>query len=385
MNEFAVTDLIFRDQTYRAAALMTDGRLTELRAERAGLASRTGCIYRGIVETDARQIGGCFVLVGRERMFLKAGRAEREAKPVFVSRPVPVQITREASGRKEACVTRNLSLTGRLLVLYGDPGPAAFSKKLTEEEKRVTGKWLTDAGIGPEFKVLVRTAAAGAGRRELLSEYGALSEKMREILLRFESAPAGKLLYAPDPFYVTMCRDLRTPPDRVLTDIPAAAERLSGVRPGIPAECTDAAGPGLSLADRFGLPRMLEKLTQKMVWLKSGAFLVIEQTEAFVSIDVNTGRSTKGRIPEETYRRVNLEAAEEIAAQLRLRNLSGMILVDFISLKNPDHKDELLHVMRKHLRRDMVKAEAVDITPLGIMEIVREKREKPLAEVLGIC
>jgi ribonuclease G len=112
---------------------------------------------------------------------------------------------------------------------------------------------------------------------------------------------------------------------------------------------------------------------------------VIEQTEAFVSIDVNTGRCTKGRIPEETYRKVNLEAAAEIARQLALRNLSGIILVDFIKLENEDHRDELIHVMQKLVKKDQVRTEAVDLTPLGIMEIVRHKVRKPLAEILGVC
>ena len=97
---------------------------------------------------------------------------------------------------------------------------------------------------------------------------------------------------------------------------------------------------------------------------------------------MNSGRFEKGKIAEETYRKINLEAAEEIVTQVILRNLSGMILVDFIKLSNPDHREELVNVMRKHAKRDRLSMDVVDLTPLGIMEIVREKREKPLSEIL---
>ena len=107
---------------------------------------------------------------------------------------------------------------------------------------------------------------------------------------------------------------------------------------------------------------------------------MIQQTEAFVSVDVNSGKYSGKKKSSETYRKINLEAAEEIARQIRLRNLSGIILIDFINMENPDHRDELFHVLQKHLRRDPVKCRAVDITPLNILEMTRKKVRKPLLE-----
>lgn len=127
---------------------------------------------------------------------------------------------------------------------------------------------------------------------------------------------------------------------------------------------------------------VLEEVQKQKVWLKSGGFLVIQQTEAFVSIDVNSGKFTGKKKAEETYRKINLEAAGEIARQLRLRNLSGIILIDFINMENPDHQDELFHVLQKYLRKDSVKAKAVDITPLHILEMTRKKVRRPLSEDL---
>ena len=118
----------------------------------------------------------------------------------------------------------------------------------------------------------------------------------------------------------------------------------------------------------------------KKVWLKSGGFLVIEQTEAFVSIDVNTGKFSQKKEVEETFRKINLEAAKEIALQLRLRNLSGIILIDFINMENPQYREELMKTLQAYLRQDTIKGNVVDMTPLNIVEVTRKKVEKPLAE-----
>lgn len=107
---------------------------------------------------------------------------------------------------------------------------------------------------------------------------------------------------------------------------------------------------------------------------------MIQQTEAFVSIDVNSGKYTGKKKAEETYRKINLEAAAEIARQLRLRNLSGIILIDFINMQNTDHQDELFHVLQKHLRKDPIKCRAIDITPLHILELTRQKVRRPVIE-----
>lgn len=136
----------------------------------------------------------------------------------------------------------------------------------------------------------------------------------------------------------------------------------------------------LPLYKLYRLETVLEEIQHEKVWLNSGGFLVIQQTEAFVSIDVNSGKFTGKKKMQETYRKINLEAAKEIARQLRLRNLSGIILIDFINMENQDHQDELFHVLQKYLRKDPVKAKAVDVTPLHILELTRKKVRKPVIE-----
>ncbi|MDO5702352.1 MAG: ribonuclease E/G [Lachnospiraceae bacterium] len=391
MRDYIVTKLTFGGKDFLAAALMEDRKLTFLRLEEAGQPSVVSSVYRGTVLSVAENIGGAFVDIGLDTPAFLPLRKHSHVRP---STPVLVQVTKDASGRKEPVVTDNVHISGKYAVISLKEGrvPVSYSSKLTSSEKELIKKWLGDLEAEIGFGLIIRTNAARAEKAALLGEIDQLSDKMREIKDAYGRAGSGERLWRPEPFYTEALRDLREAPDRVFSDIPRAAEELApytSMEAGTDCDregtiYRSGAGKALSLASLYGLPHELEKLTQKVVWMKSGAFLVIEKTEAFVSIDVNTGRCIKGKIPEETYRKVNLEAAEEIARQLNLRNLSGIILVDFIKMKNEDHRDELVGVMRKLLRKDAVGAEAVDLTPLGIMEIVRRKMRKPLAELLGV-
>ena len=134
------------------------------------------------------------------------------------------------------------------------------------------------------------------------------------------------------------------------------------------------------LVSLYNLETSLERALGKTVWLKSGGYLVIEPTEAMTVIDVNTGKNIEKKSPEETYFKTNLEAATEIAFQLRLRNLSGIIIVDFIDMKEEEHNTELLNAFRQHLNQDPVKTTLVDMTALGLVEITRKKIRQPLHE-----
>ena len=138
----------------------------------------------------------------------------------------------------------------------------------------------------------------------------------------------------------------------------------------------------LPLYKLYQLESVIRQIQQEKIWLKSGGFLVIQQTEAFVSVDVNSGKYVNKKKAEETYRKINLEAAAEIACQLRLRNLSGSILIDFISMENPVYEDELFHVLQKYLKKDPIRATAIDFTKLKIVEATRKKVRRPLIEDL---
>ena len=437
MRDFVITDFVYSGTPVRAAALFENGRMEELRAERRDETSLVGRVYRGVVDSVNRNIGGAFIDIGsggrgagenaqhRDGLVYMSvprvlkrpeGSKEKKDRPhdmadIRPTLPVLVQITKDAVGPKQPVATENITLAGRYLVLTRFGGRMSFSQKLTDEQKDIIRTWIPKSER-QGFHVLVRTNAGHADKGTVLAELARLRERMHLILEGGEDARTGTCLYEPEPLYESMYRDFRETPDRIITDIPLAADILaqnqkearasgeqvqealedvsaglighSGGRESLRPEIVAARlVNGLPLAEAFHLQENFDKLLQRVVWLKSGAFLVIEQTEAFVVIDVNTGRSSKGRIPEETYRRVNMEAAPEICRQIRLRNLSGEILVDFIKMKAEDHREELFHVMRKNVRRDHVRTEVVDLTGLGILEMTRQKTSRPLADVLG--
>lgn len=375
MNDFIVTQIEYESNSFIAAALYEDRKLRNLKLEKNGETSEVGKIYLGHIDSFAKNIGGAFVKFDGSRLAFLPNYKRGQGNPGRIL----LQITKDAAGNKTCVASQRLSIAGRYAVMERGNGGFSFSKKLSKSEKELLVKWTE--GVSCEgMRPLLRTNAPKALKAELLSELDELSRKMRSIEENAEKVKPGTLLYEPDPFYVTMLRDLYIPPDRIYTDIPVAAEKLRV----FPHENEEVffTGHSLGLPVIYELGRDIDRLLVKKVWLKSGAYLVIEQTEAFVSIDVNSGRCEKGRIAEETYRKINLEAADEVVTQVILRNLSGMILVDFISLSNPDHREELVNVMKKHAKRDRLSMDVVDLTPLGIMEIVREKREKPVSEVL---
>lgn len=382
MNDYIVTEIEFDGNKYLAAALYEDLRLSTLKIAARDDESLIGRIYLGHIDSYADNIGGAFVAFGKDKCFLS-----KYKKGSCDPGRIPVQIIRDASGKKAAAATMKLKLSGRFAVLSEGAGSLSFSRKLSSEQKDLLRKWMRDVDR-TGYSILLRTNSAEAEKADILLEIEELKARWQKLVHDIACSKAGSLLYKPDSFYIEMLRDLTVKPDRLFSDIPRIAEELSALRP----YCQD---PDLSyeiyygnrtlpLGTVYNLTGDVRKLTSKNVWLKSGAYLVIEKTEAFTSVDVNTGKCERGRHASETYRRINHEAAEEVIRQIILRNLSGMILVDFINMENPDHKEELVNVTRKLARRDPLRMEIVDLTPLGIMEIIRRKAERPLSEILGI-
>ena len=383
MNDYIVTEIEFDERKFLAAALFEDMKLSELRLEERGEESLIGRIYLSHIDSYADNIGGAFAAFGKEKCFLA-----KYVKGSCDPGRLPVQITKDASGKKAACATTNLKLEGRLVVLSSGTGKLAFSRKLSEEQKELLRKWMKDVDINGYF-LLLRTNAGEAEKAEIVREVAELKDRWQRLMHDIAYAQGGSLLYRPDPFYIEMLRDLTVKPDRMFSDIPRIAEELAAKRSYLASDADPSADifydqRTISLRALYNLTQEIKKLTARNVWLKSGAYLVIEKTEAFTSIDVNTGKCERGKKASETYRRINHEAAEEVIRQITLRNLSGMILVDFINMENPDHKEELVQVARKIARRDRLRMEIVDLTPLGIMEIIRKKAERPLAEILHL-
>lgn len=409
MNDFIVTGIERDGEKFLAAAFYEERQLSELAVMPFREESRVGKIYIGYIESVAKNIGGAFIRISKDfKCFLPnykriahaaSASGDTESGTQMLRENTQghmlVRITKDAAGVKEAVCSTSIELAGKYSVVSLGKTSLSFSKKLDDEEKALLKKWVNPHDY-PGMHILLRTNAMQAEKKDIMHELNELSESLHDLLRRASSAKPGECLYTPEQFYITMIRDLYVAPDRAFSDVPKIADalhaymedRITDKSDGKEPVGTDDMNPclirpgTLTLAQLYNLEHDLDRLSQKIVWLKSGAYLVIERTEAFVIIDINTGRCTRGKIPEETYRKINLEAGEEILRQLRLRELSGMILIDFINLENEDHREELVNVMKKRARKEHRKTEVIDLTKLGILEMVREKKGKPLDEIL---
>lgn len=398
LSKLIIAGMEIEGVSCNTCALEEDGHIMELMLEEKGKKSILGNIYVGQVENIAANIQAAFVMIDPDtRCYLPLSDVKN---PVFSSgrtgdaplRPgdmLLVQVSREAMKGKLPAVTTNLNFTGKYLVLTTGEKKIGFSKKLIQEEKNKLNKWLEEErAVSPrEYGIVVRTNAGEASKEEFLTELSFLKSLYEKTAVYGRSRTCFSCVYETEPFYMNAVRDTYSKHlDEIVTDIPEVFEHITAylkeVSHGEENKVRLYEDALLPLYKLYRIGIALEEVQKQKVWLKSGGFLVIQQTEAFVSIDVNSGKFTGKKKAEETYRKINLEAAEEIARQLRLRNLSGIILIDFINMENPDHQDELFHVLQKYLRKDSVKAKAVDITPLHILEMTRKKVRRPLSEDL---
>lgn len=378
------------------AALSEEERIVEIRLESDQEKSILGNIYTGQVENIASNIQAAFVqiepgkrcyysLAEAQRAVFSAGR--KGNGPLWPGDELLVQVSRDAMKGKLPALTSNLNFTGRYLVLTTGDKKFGLSSKLALEDRHRLSGWLKEEAERPdkEFGIIVRTNAADASKEEILKELEWLKGRYHKAVVQGRNRTCFSLVLETEPFYVAAVRDAYGRDlDEIITDVPEIREMILGyleeISPELKEKLRFYQDKLLPLYKLYRVETALDAIQKEKVWLNSGGFLVIQQTEAFVSIDVNSGKYTGKKKMEETFRKINLEAAAEIGRQLRLRNLSGIILIDFINMENPDHRDELFHVLQKLLRKDPIKSRAIDITPLHILEMTRKKVRRPVIE-----
>ena len=355
-----------------------------------------GDIYIGKVQNISRNINAAFIdLGGKNLTFLPINDVVSafvlNRKPdgsLKVGDEVLVQVDREPMKTKLAGVTTKLSLPGQYAVVgirpKGQKDGVQVSAKLDAEKQAHFRESEALLRISERFRLIVRTNAGTLEREEtLLEEAQTLSDTLTHILKIASSRTCYSCLYRHKEDYVSFVENAyRSEYDEVITDLPEVYDMLREPCRQADIALRLYADALLPLYKLYAVEQRLQELTDKKVWLKSGGYLVIEPTEALISIDVNTGKYETGKDKEETFYRINREAAEMIAVHLRARNLSGMILVDFINLKSRERETALLEYMRTLLRRDPVPARALDMTALGLMELTRKKVAPSLAEQL---
>lgn len=316
-----------------------------------------------------------------------------------------VQITKEAIKTKYPIADTKLSLTGKYFVLTNEKRPLAISSKLSADEKErlssqvqlfeqmrlfekeaVTDTW-QNAGQEEKRKphsLIVRTNAAGASPEELETEYRKLLSDYQKLAATFHFRTCYSILMPPKKFYENAINHLyQEELGEIITDDKNIFEELQQLYAGNPdilSKIRFYENDAISLGTLYSFETQIQRAISERVWMKSGAYLIIQPTEALTVIDVNSGKNTSGKNAEEYYYKINLEAAAEISRQLRLRNISGIVIVDFINMAKEEQRKELMHQFRLSLKEDPVPVRLVDITKLGLVELTRKKERKTLLE-----
>lgn len=369
-----------------------------------------GNIYIGRVEKVVKNIQSAFIRLDEDHV----GYLPLNDKPAMVlNRTLPkgllsiaegdkvlVQVEQEALKMKQARVTGNISLAGNYAALDLLTGMVGVSNKIRNAERVEELKTMVSSDM--PYGVIFRTACEQARNDAIRAELQQLSTQMDQIIHKAEYERNTGLIQGGKPEYLAIMEEYGWARiDEIQTDNKVIYEELYAKKnfvtstnaPSdqnhVPGNNSDVNQPRLLYyEDEYPLYKLLSLETEithlldRRVWLKSGGFLVIEPTEAMVVIDVNTGKSIGKKRQEEHLLKVNEEAAVEIAKQLRLRNLSGIILVDFINMKQPESRDKLIRTLKSVLHKDKVPSRFVDVTALELYEITRKKIRRPLHEMI---
>ncbi|HZT21373.1 MAG TPA: Rne/Rng family ribonuclease [Verrucomicrobiae bacterium] len=412
-------EIIINSETLETrVAVLEDGKLEEFNIERTTEERLVGSIFKGRVRNLEDGLKAAFVDIGFEKnAFLhywdivpnafdssveiveREGR--RPQKPKITQKDIPrlyppgseiiVQVTKGPIGTKGPRVTTNLVLPGRYLVLLPNSDQSGISRKIENpEERKRLKKILRELHIPDGMGVILRTAGEGQQKRYFVRDLALLLEEWRGIQEKIKTQPTATCVFQEPDLIERTVRDFLTEDvERIVVDNPRAYERMREMiariskRSAAKVKLYTEAQP---IFDRFNITRQLESAFSRQVPLKSGGYIVIDETEALVAIDVNTGRHKGSKDQEATILKVNLEAADEICRQLRLRNMGGLIVLDFIDMKQRRDQQAVYQRMKEGLRRDKAKTHILPISPLGLMEMTRQRHSESVrAAVYDDC
>ena len=389
---FLVTTLTIRDRERTVYAFYENDHVAELSCLPAGGESILGNISVGKVKNSAANISAAFIEIANGQLCYYA--LNDNDAPIFTTPKkmntlvagdeLLVQVSREAVKTKAPTVTANLNFAGKYLVLTSGKHHLGLSSKLSPEDKQRL-RTIAEPFLGKDFGIIVRTNAAEASEDELRAELGELTEAYRHTVETGRNRACFSLVYKEPSAYAARLRGLRADSfNKIVTDRADIYRELKAyLTDRQPADLPklyfyEETAP--SLDSVYGLSKAFEEAGKERVWLKSGGYLVIQPTEALTVVHINTGRYTGKKKKNDTFLKINLEAARELARQLRIRNLSGIIVADFIDMDREEDKQTLMAVLASELKKDPVRTSLVDMTPLGLVEITRKKVQKTLAE-----
>lgn len=395
-------------------ALLEDGELAEVQVELRGRERIVGNIYKGRVANILPGMQAAFVDMGLEKnAFLYAGdilvdksdfefeHKENEKEEIEGKLKIPniqdilkpgqeimLQVLKQPGGNKGARVTTHITLPGRRLVLMPTVDHIGVSRRIEDEEERERLKNILSEIKPKGMGLIVRTAAVGGQKEDFEPEINFLVRLWEKIQSKADFLSAPRLIHSEETLLFRTVRDMFTEDvDRFLISDKDYYEKVVAVAnittPGMKDRISYYESDS-NIFDDFGIESKLDKAMQRKVWLKSGCYLVIDETEALTVIDVNTGKYIGENDLQETIVNANIEAATEIARQLRIRDISGIIVIDFIDMESEENKHRVVEALEQALKRDRTKSNVLGITSLGLVEMTRKKVRRKLSTLLQV-
>lgn len=402
-------------------ALLEDGNVAELFIEQGDASDIAGNIYKGKVQRVLPGMQAAFVDIGLKQAafiyvsdviggnyspiedFLNNNNDSEEGIPYnsYISsirrdRPIEelitegqemmVQAAKAPMGSKGARLTTHISLPGRFLVLMPASEHIGISRRIEDDTERNRLKVIVESIRENNFGYIVRTAAEGVQEEKLKYEMGFLNNLWESIQQKYQTAPAPYLLHKEVAISLRAVRDLLLhEAEKLVIDSRSGYESILKFLDEFMPSLKDSVElyEGLEpIFDSFNLEADISRALKKKVWLKSGGYVVIEHTEALVAIDVNTGRYVGKYNLEETILKTNLEAVKEIAYQIRLRDIGGIIIIDFIDMEKKSNQEKVFNALKEALKKDRSKTHVLPISELGLIQMTRKRIRKPLTRIL---
>jgi ribonuclease G len=405
-------------------ALLEDGTIVEIHVDRGDDSDIAGNIYKGRVLRVLPGMQAAFVDIGLnqaafiyvddvannnfkdiERMLAMGAEegespADEEALPsprarergllieelLVEGQEVLVQVAKSPIGTKGARISSHVSIPGRFLVLMPSSSHIGISRRIEDEAERQRLKQLVHELRKDDFGYIVRTAAEGESEERITYEMGFLTNLWKNIQRKFEAAPAPSLIYQDLSISLRAVRDLLIhEAEKLVIDSKPTYESvlsfLDTYMPSLKENIILFDGPE-PVFDAYNLEADISRALKRKVWLKSGGYILIEHTEALTAIDVNTGRYVGKHNLEETILKTNLEAVKEIAYQIRLRDIGGIIVIDFIDMEKKPNQDRIFSAFKEALKRDKVKNHVLPMSEMGLIQMTRKRTREPLTRIM---
>ncbi len=410
------TIIINAERLERRVALLENGVVEEYTVEREGDDNIVGGIFKGRVKNIEQGLKAMFVDIGLEKnAFLhfwdaipaaldsgmeeieRAGRPKKK-QPKITSKDIPsiypvgseimIQVSKGPIGNKGPRVTTNISLAGRYLVLMPYSEQFGISRKIEEPKERQRLRKIMQSLEVPEgMGIIMRTVAQGQRARHFVRDFHMLLEQWREVEAKRDSQPAPIAVFREPGLIERTARDFLTDSvDQVICDDLETTEQIREVVGKLSRRAKRRIyhlPSRRSIFQKVGIQKQIDEAFRRQVWLPCGGYIVIDETEALIAIDINTGRNKGGKDVEKTILQTNLEAAEEVARQLRLRNIGGLVVVDFIDMRHRRDQMAVYKAMRERVKRDKAKTQVLQISSIGLMEMTRQRLNESLRETMN--